>query len=215
MSDMKDSHIIVDENSDDEMFSSDNTDNSVKQENKDYKSDFEKQCELLIEKITNNYREQRDEIRNLIKLHKRDMKALGKNKSNKNPKDKTGFTKPSVVPDKLADFVGIKKGTELPRTELTGLIFQEFKKRGLYHKKDKRIIVPDNDVKKLFNLPKDADKSTNPKDINGLNFFNLQKYIAKCYNEFNNSNQIKSTELTIDDTKHDNNTTKKSYANKN
>ena len=150
-------------------------------------SEFTKQCEFLLEKITKNYKDQRDEIRNLVKLHKKELKNIKKVKRSRGNKDKTGFTKPTIVPDKLANFVGLAKGSEISRTELTGLLCKEFKKRNLYYKKDRRIIIPDDDVKKIFNLPKDAEKSTNPKDKNGLNFYNLQKYIAECYNDFNNN----------------------------
>lgn len=147
--------------------------------------EFEKQCELLLSRITVNYREQRNEIKNLIKLHKKEVKNI-KNNKNKNKK-KTGIMKPGNVPDKLADFVGIAKGTKMSRPDLTNLISSEFERRGLYHKKDRRIIIPDDDVMKLFNLSKEAQKSNDPKDENGLNFFNLQKHIARIYDESNNT----------------------------
>lgn len=185
---------MVVDNSDDES-TSDICENTEKMGGiGDPHSEFIKQSELLLEKITKNYKEQRDDIRNLVKLHKKEIRSIKKNKRTRKTKDKTGFTKPSVVPDKLTEFLGINKGMELSRTELTALLCKEFNQRNLYHKKDRRIIVPDNDVKKLFNLPKDSDKSNNPKDKNGLNFYNLQTYIARCYNEFN-ANDIKTSEI--------------------
>lgn len=169
-------NIIVSE-SDDENISSEHV------ENEEQDSEFVKKCDILLIKITKNYREQRDEIRNLIKLHKHELKNVNKNKKSKKIKDKIGFTKPSIVPDKLAEFLKLEKGTKMSRPELTKLLCIEFKKRNLFYKKDERVIIPDNDVKKLFCLPKDADKSTDPKDKNGLNFYNLQHYVAQCYNE--------------------------------
>jgi len=182
-------HII--ENSSEELNDDTNNDQSI---------EFEQQCEFVLKKLTDNYREQREEIRNLIKLHNKDMKTISKTKHKKNnhpKKDKSGFTKPSVIPDKLATFVGIKKGSVMSRTELTGLICNEFKKRNLYYEHDKRVIIPDEDVKKLFNLSDNAVKSTNPKDKDGLNFYNLQKYIAECYNEYNNTVIHKKTNLNL------------------
>lgn len=175
---------IIEDSSNDEL--SENDDNTTIQN--DSPMEFEQQCDIILKKLTDNYREQREEIRNLIKLHNKEMKTIAKTKNKRNnqhKKDKSGFTKPSVVPDKLANFVSIKKGTVMSRTELTGLICNEFKKRNLYYEKDKRVILPDDEVKKLFNLPDNADQSTDPKDANGLNFYNLQKYIAECYNEYN------------------------------
>lgn len=164
--------------------------NSTNIEN-DFDTDFEKQCDLLLNKITANYKEQRNEIRNLVKLHKKEIRNIKGNKRAKSTNNKNGFTKPNVVPDKLADFVGIDKGTEMARTELTKLIFQEFQRRNLYHKKDRRIIIPDNDVIKLFNLSEESQKSNNPRDKNGLNIFSIQKYITQLYNETNKQNDNK------------------------
>lgn len=179
---------LVVDNSDDESISS--IENKEEREklnsSESEESEFVKQFEFLLEKITKNYKEQRDEIRNLIKLHKKELKCAKKTKRTRNQRDKTGFTKPEIVPDKLADFVDIKRGTMMSRTELTKLLCKEFTKRNLYYKNDKRVIIPDELVKNLFNLPNNADKSINPRDKDGLNFYNLQTYIAKCYNEFKN-----------------------------
>ena len=155
-------------------------------------SQFIKACEVLLNKITQNYREQRDEIRELMKLHKKELRANKKNNKYKKNKDKSGFTKPTPVPDKLAEFLKLEKGCLMSRPQVTALLYDEFKRRNLYYKKDERVIIPDNDVKKLFNLPKDADKSTDAKDKNGLNFYNLQKYIAQCYNDYNKTLTQKS-----------------------
>jgi hypothetical protein len=151
--------------------------------NEQQESEFMKKCEILLNKLTKNYREHRDEIRNLMKLHKQELKKQSNKKKGRKSKDKIGFTKPGIVPNKLVEFLGLEKGTIMSRPEVTKLLCIEFKKRNLYHKKDERIIIPDNDVKKLFCLPKDADKSNDPKDKNGLNFYNLQHYVAQCYNE--------------------------------
>lgn len=167
------------ENNSDDIGSIDKLDNF---EDSTKESDFIQQCEKLIEKLKKNSKEQRDEVKNLIKLYKKEVRTIKKTKKKRNMKDKTGFTKPEFIPDKLADFVNIPKGTVMSRTELTNLLYKEFEKRNLYYKNDKRVIIPDQDVKKLFDLSNDSDKIIDPKDKNGLNFYNLQKHIAKCYN---------------------------------
>lgn len=164
-------------------------------------SDFEKQCDLLVKQLTNNYRQQREDIRNLVRLHRKEMKKMNKKQKSikEKEKKKKGFRKPTVVPDKLADYVGIERGKIMCRTELTGLICDKFKKDGLYLKNDKRIIIPDKEVMELFNLPESAKKSNDPKDPNGLNFYTLQTHIAKCYKDVeNNQTENKS----IDTSKH-------------
>ena len=183
---------LVDNSEDDLIEDEENTDDNEKSNDVDT-AEFNQKCELLLEKITNNYKEQRDDIKSLMKLHKKEMKNAKKNKRTKNVKTKTGFTKPTIVPNKLADFVGVDHGTEMSRTKLTKLISDEFKKRNLGYEKDKRVIIPDDEVKKLFNLSDDAVKSRDPKDKNGLNFYTLQKHIAHCYNTANipNNNDLK------------------------
>jgi hypothetical protein len=169
-----------------------NDDDFSELDNNEQLTEFEQMCNELLQKITNNYREQKNDVRNILKQYHKEIKMTKKIKPIKKEKEKTGFTKPATVPDKLAKFVGIEVGTVMPRTELTALICKEFKKRNLYYAHDKRVIIPDNDVIMLFNLPKNAEKSTNPKDPNGLNFYNLQKYIAKCYEDYNKQkNNIK------------------------
>ena len=154
-----------------------NSDDAIDQE-----SPFILACDELIKDITLTYKKQKEQIKNLVKLHKKELKLIHKNK-NKN-KTKTGFTKANKVPDRIADFVGIEKGTLLARTEVTSLLMQEFKKRNLLYSKDKRIIIPNNDIKKLFvNLPNSTEFSNDPKDPNGLNIFTLQTHLSYCYDE--------------------------------
>jgi chromatin remodeling complex protein RSC6 len=136
-------------------------------------------CEELINKITKNYRSERDEIRELMKLYKKELK----NKKNKKKNKETGFTKPEIVPEELANFIGIEKGTEMPRTELTKRVYKEIKRRGLFYKNDKRVLRADKEIQKMFKLKDNVNKINDPKDKEGFNFFNLQTYIAKCYNE--------------------------------
>jgi hypothetical protein len=150
-------------------------------------SEFEEECNKLLIKITENYREQRNDIRNLVKLYKKETKIKQKKSKVVN---QSGFNKSCAVPNKLLDYLKIEKNTVMTRGKLTSLLSKEFEKRGLYHPTDRRIILPDDELKKLFNLPPNSDKSDDCKDPNGLNFYNLQKYIAIIYNENKNVNQV-------------------------
>ena len=149
-------------------------------------SKFEAQCELLIDKLTVTYKQQREEIRRLIKLHRSEMKHMRKSGKSSVKKDPTGFTKEEVVPDKLAEFLSLPKGSLSSRTLLTKQVYNEIKKRKLYYQNDGRVLRADADIMKLFNLSDSVNQSTDPKDKHGFNFYNLQKHIAKCYNDENN-----------------------------
>jgi len=160
-------------------------------------SEFIKQCDVLLIKINKNYKEQKSEIKNLIKLHKKELKTARRYKKGKQNRDKTGFTKPTIVPDKLSSLIGLERGTIMSRTELTKLIYHELHKRDLYYKNDKRVLRADNEIRKIFNLPESVNQSVDPKDKNGFNFYNLQKYIARCYLDTDNKSNTVVRELRL------------------
>lgn len=78
-----------------------------------------------------------------------------------------GFAKPTKISDELCVFLGVPKGTEKSRTEVTREINKYVKTKNLSDPKNKRIIRPDATLKKLLNS-KDSDEVT---------YFNLQKFL--------------------------------------
>ncbi|CAH6421794.1 Hypothetical protein KVN_LOCUS481 [uncultured virus] len=143
---------------------------------------FLKYSSEIIAKINSNYKEEKENIKKLVKMYKNEMKTYAKkNKKRKTNTKKTGFTKPELVPDNLAKLVGEKQGITMSRTELTKKIYDVFRDRGLFYEKDKRVLRADTEILKIFNLPNSVNESNNAKDKNGLNFYTIQKYIANCY----------------------------------
>lgn len=145
--------------------------------------DFDQQCELFLEKLSLQYRETRDEIRRLQRENRNLLRLVGKNQRKKREPTHTGFTKPSVVPECLAEFVGIDKDTVMARTQLTKMIYDIIKNRGLYYEQDKRVLRADQELMDIFKLPPSVNDSQDHRDKNGFNFFTLQKHIAQCYRE--------------------------------
>ena len=182
--------------------SSESHDNDCKTDQNE--SEFLQECENMLKKMNQEYRERRDELKHIIKLHKIEIKNAEKNKKVKRTKKKqTGFTKSEVVPDGIAKLIGLNKGSVMPRTEVTKEIYKVIQERNLYYTKDKRVLRADNEIMKLFGLSKNVNKCTDPKDKKGFNFYNIQSYIAKCYTEQNN----KQTTVII--TKKQNQTSRK------
>jgi len=142
----------------------------------------------LIDKINLFAKEQKNEIRQLKKMYQKQFKQINKQTQNKRV---TGFTKTEVVPKKLAKLIGIEYGCKMNRTELTKKVYSVLKDRGLYYKKDKRVLRVDSEIKKIFNLGDDVNNITDPNDKNGFNFYNIQKYIAECYK----NDKLKKTNL--------------------
>ena len=115
-------------------------------------------------------------IQNQIKnLEGRVKKEQEKQKKTKQQRKKTisGFAKPTKISDQLCEFMGIKTGTELARTEVTKYLHEYIKKNSLQVESNKTLIVPDNNLKNLLELEDDVSKE--------IHFFSLQKYMNKHF----------------------------------
>ncbi len=154
-------------------------------DDKDRDSDYESisSCDTLLELIKTHYAAQKDEILKLKRKIRNDMKSVRKNKrKGTNPK-RTGFTTDEIIPEKLTKLLGIPKGTTMPRTKLTQKVYKLLKDRGLQYKGDGRVLRTDKEIRAIFNLSETVDKSIDPKDKEGFNFFTMQTHIARLYNE--------------------------------
>ena len=91
-----------------------------------------------------------------------------------------GFKVPAPISDELAKFLGEKKGSLVPRTEVTRAVNLYVKNKNLQNPSNRKIIVPDAKLKKLLG-PLDTvnkNKKTGLTDSEvGYTYFNLQKYL--------------------------------------
>tara|TARA_B100001250_G_C19551084_1_gene679009 strand:+ start:109 stop:732 length:624 start_codon:yes stop_codon:yes gene_type:complete len=112
------------------------------------------------------------DFRGLQKRVDREIKAA--NKLSNKRKRKTGnrapsgFVKPTLISDQLADFLGKPHGSELARTEVTREINAYIRANDLQDKSNGRIIKPDSKLKKLLGVKNDQE----------LTYFNLQKFMS-------------------------------------
>jgi hypothetical protein len=79
----------------------------------------------------------------------------------------SGFVKPTLISNELAEFLGKSIGTEMPRTEVSKEINAYIEAHGLQDRHNGRIINPDERLRKLLRL-NNGDE---------LTYFNLQKYM--------------------------------------
>jgi chromatin remodeling complex protein RSC6 len=63
-----------------------------------------------------------------------------------------GFAKPTIISDKLCDFLGKAHGTEMSMIEVTKEITKYIKQFNLEDEKNRRIILPDQKLKTLLNI---------------------------------------------------------------
>jgi chromatin remodeling complex protein RSC6 len=123
----------------------------------------------------------RADFRALEKKATRELKAA--NKANQKRKRKqgnrspSGFVKPTLISNELAEFLGKEKGSEMARTEVTREINAYIRKHSLQDKTNGRKIIPDTHLAKLLKIGKSDE----------LTYFNLQKYMSPHFAKANQS----------------------------
>lgn len=83
----------------------------------------------------------------------------------------SGFAKPTKISDEMCDFLGVPRGTELSRTDVTRKINAYVKEHNLNKPDNKRIILPDPKLKKILGVNGNEEVS----------FFVLQRYIKNHF----------------------------------
>lgn len=115
---------------------------------------------------------------NMKKLEKqipRELKKAQKGRRRKateggedKPKKETVFTKPTQISDALCKFLGVAKGTQLSRSEVTTKVCAYAKSKGLM---DKQVIKADAALRSLLSLTEKDE----------LKILNLQRYLKPHY----------------------------------
>lgn len=122
-----------------------------------------------------NLTEVQQKIRVVEKTIKKELKRINKidkiNDIKKNKKP-SGFAKPSLVTNKLCDFMNRPLGTEIARTEVNKYLISYIKENNLQDETNKTVIIPDNKLKELLDID---DTSTT------LTFFTIQKHMNKHF----------------------------------
>lgn len=115
-----------------------------------------KSIQLSLKQLTKEFEKQRKII---DKVQKKREKAK---------KSPSGFAKPCKISDELCDFIGVAKGTEQSRTDITRYINSYVKEHNLNNPQNRREFFPDKKLKAILNV-KDGEKVT---------YFILQRLIA-------------------------------------
>lgn len=85
---------------------------------------------------------------------------------------RSGFTKPTKVPRKISEFLGLPADSVLPRTEVTKHIYEYIKSHELQIKEDKKKSYTDEKLSDLFELPLNSV----------IEFSTFQVLLSKVYN---------------------------------
>ena len=115
-----------------------------------------------------------NQVRSLEKVVNKTMKTMAreakKNKSKGNRKP-SGFAVPTNISKDLCDFMGKPGGSQVARTEVTQYIIQYIKQKDLQWAENRKIIKPDERLKKLLGV----------EDNEEVTYFNLQKFMNKHF----------------------------------
>lgn len=135
-------------------------------------NEFEK-IYCIIESINNNYLEKKKLMANLRKyLIKCGNNIYLDEYRHRDPHSRlTTFNNPEPIPLKIRELLNIDKEV-CSRLEVTKHIYKYINKNNMYDSKKKEII-PDKRMRRVFGI-KDNDK---------VNFYNLQFWIKRVYNE--------------------------------
>jgi chromatin remodeling complex protein RSC6 len=115
-----------------------------------------KEIQVALKQVSKDY----DKLKKIVdKIQKKRENAR---------KSPSGFAKPNKISEELCDFIGVPHGTEKSRTDITRYINSYVKEHNLNKPDNKRIILPDEKLKKILNV-KDSDVVT---------FFVLQRLIS-------------------------------------
>jgi len=113
----------------------------------------------------------KNDFKTLEKIMSREMKLAAKASTKKRrssgDRKPSGFVKPTVISDELAQFLGKEIGTEMARTEVSKDINTYIRSHNLQDKANGRIIHPDAKLTKLLKVAKGDE----------LTYFNLQRYM--------------------------------------
>jgi hypothetical protein len=142
---------------------------------------------------------------NLKKFHKNTSKKLVKmsrnRKNNGQPRSPTGFGKPCFVPSSLRGLLQLKDDECVTRPSVTKKLYEYIETNSLYSETDKRLLRVNDQLSKALQLTtqevKTINSSSSVSDKQGLNFYNIQKYVARLYPKNANADVVDSTTKNI------------------
>jgi len=115
-----------------------------------------KEIQVALKQVSKDY----DKLKKIVdKIQKKRENAR---------KSPSGFAKPNKISEELCDFIGVPHGTEKSRTDITRYINSYVKEHNLNKPDNKRIILPDEKLKKILNV----------KETDVVTFFVLQRLIS-------------------------------------
>lgn len=145
----------------------------------------------LVEKITSLASLIKDiqaSVKPVVKEHDKLRKIVDRiQKKRENArKSPSGFAKPNKISNELCDFIGVPHGTEKSRTDITRYINAYVKEKDLNKPSNRRIILPDEKLKKILKINNDEE----------VTFFILQRLISHHFPSNKTATVVNATVAT-------------------
>lgn len=128
----------------------------------------------------------RANLKKHYKLTSKQIQKMNKGRrQNTNPRSPTGFGKPCFVPSTLRLLLKLGDDECVTRPTVTQKLYSYIKDNSLFDANDKRLLRVNDNLSKALQLSaqevKSINSSTSTKDKQGLNFYNIQRYVARLY----------------------------------
>lgn len=147
-----------------------------------------KQIKLEVDGFIKTLKEFKLNIKKMEKSYIHDMNYLNKRKRHRKMNGKpTGFNKPRLIPDKMAELIKIPKGTQMSGPQYTKKFYDYIKENKLHKNDTLKIFRINKEIQNAFDLTNEQVKimneSTNDRDPNGFNFTTIQRFFSKEFNK--------------------------------
>ena len=138
-------------------------------------SDFAAKLQAMSAAFTSLKSDFRAMEREATRKLKAAQKASAARKRKTGSRQPSGFVKPTLISNELANFLKKPAGTEMARTEVTREINAYIRSNNLQDKSNGRKINPDSALSKLLKLKKSDE----------LTYFNLQRFMSPHFAKAN------------------------------
>lgn len=153
----------------------------------------------LMEILNKRHKEDTLLKKSVKRLCERALKQMNKPTKRKNksrvPRVPTGFGKQMAIPVEFKKLFDIKED-EIPRTSISRLLHDYLKNNNLKDVNDKRVHRVNDALAETFGFTpeqvKYMNESTDSKDKNGFNFYNVQNYIKAIYDKMDSAPAVEA-----------------------
>jgi upstream activation factor subunit UAF30 len=142
------------------------------------------------QELMNELKREVQELKKMQRDHEHALKEASKRSRKKRVRDEnstrkpSGFASPVVVSDELYSFLesfGVKKGDPIARTDVTRYVTTYIKDNDLQNPENRREIVPDTVLHKLFGPAMELKDPNDAKSPLVYTYLKLQRYLSQHF----------------------------------